>query len=124
MDAKEQAIILKHSGYNCAQAVMCALKDHTDLTEEQLKQIGAGFAVGMGNMENTCGALIGAEIMLGLTRYEGRPIITLARGVNEEFADMCGALLCKDLKGRDTGTVICDCDTCIRNAVEIAEKYL
>lgn len=31
------------------------------------------------------------------------------------------AVLCKDLKGRDTGTVICECDDCVRNAVRISE---
>ena len=27
----------------------------------------------------------------------------------------------KELKGRDTGVVLCECDDCVRNAVEIAE---
>ena len=55
------AVQRKNSGkYNCAQAVTTALADQTGLQEEQMKQISAGFCAGMGNMQATCGALIGA----------------------------------------------------------------
>lgn len=54
----EKAVALKNSGqYNCSQAVTAALADQAGLSEEQLKQISAGFCAGMGNMETTCGAL-------------------------------------------------------------------
>ena len=44
----ERAVELKNSGmYNCAQSVTVALADQTDLTEEQLRQISAGFCAGM-----------------------------------------------------------------------------
>ena len=85
---------------NCCQAVLLALKDQTGLSEEQLMQLGSGFGSGMGNMEGTCGALVGAGMQ-----------------ISENFCDRCGAVLCKDLKGRDTGKVLCACDECVRNAV-------
>lgn len=47
MDKKEKAVGLKHSGYNCAQAVLCVFQEETGLTEEFLKRIGAGFGVGI-----------------------------------------------------------------------------
>ena len=72
LERAEKAAELKKNGVcNCAQAVASVLADQTDLSEEELMKINAGFAVGMGNMEATCGALIGAVIMAGLSQ-EGR----------------------------------------------------
>ena len=122
MSRKEQAVELKHNGYNCCQAVLCAFKDEVDLPEEKLKQIGAAFGGGMGTMEATCGALCGAQMLLGLKNYKGSPIIKDAAEVHREFSKACGASICKQLKGIDTGKVLCACDDCIRNAVEIIEK--
>ena len=39
------------------------------------------------------------------------------RQISENFRERCGAVLCKDLKGRDTGTVLCSCPDCVRNAI-------
>lgn len=122
MNKKEKAVELKHNGYNCAQAILCVFSEETGLSEEFLKRIGASFCVGMGCMEATCGALIAAEMLLGLKEYNDRPILRNAREMYEEFTNKCGASSCKDLKGRDTGIVICECDDCVRNAVELVEK--
>lgn len=122
MDKKEKAVELKHSGYNCAQAVLCVFTDETGIAEDFLKRIGAGFGVGMGCMEATCGALIGAEILMGLEKYKGKPVLRAAKEMHQAFAEKCGASICKDLKGRDTGKVICECDDCVRHAVELAEE--
>ena len=56
--ADKAAELKKRGVYNCAQAVASVLADQTDLTEEELLKINSGFAVGMGNMEATCGALV------------------------------------------------------------------
>ena len=122
MDRKEQAVELKHNGYNCSQAVLCAFADKLSLHEEELKQLGASFGVGMGCMEGTCGALIAAEMILGLKKYEGKPILRDAAALHKAFVEKCGASICKDLKGRDTGVVLCECDDCVRNAVEIIQE--
>ena len=36
------------------------------------------------------------------------------------FEDSAGALYCKDLKGVETGKVICSCPDCIRKACGLA----
>lgn len=62
---KEQAAELKRCGsHNCAQAVLCTYHDYTGIDEETIKQVGNSFATGMGNMEGTCGALVGAGNVL------------------------------------------------------------
>ena len=121
MDKKEYAVQLKHSGYKCCQAVLCAFTDEVGMNEDELKRIGAAFGVGMGCLEATCGSLIGAQILMGMKKYQGRSMLRDAASVLRQFETMCKATLCKDLKGRDTGIVLCECDDCVRNAVEIVE---
>ncbi|MBP3814700.1 MAG: C_GCAxxG_C_C family protein [Butyrivibrio sp.] len=115
----EKAVAMKTSGmYNCAQSVTAALADETDLTEEQLCQISAGFCAGMGNMEATCGALIGAGMIAGL-KTEGKGTLAKTRQIQEEFGRRCGAIKCRDLKAITDGKPLCPCEVCVRNAVLI-----
>ncbi|MCR4660409.1 MAG: C-GCAxxG-C-C family protein [Clostridia bacterium] len=120
MDINEianKAVELKmYHGYNCCQAVATALADETNLTLEQLNQIGAGFCAGMGNLEATCGSLIGAVIVAG-SKTEGKQTLQKARAMIETFEDMCGATICKDLKAKVDGKPLCPCEECVRNAV-------
>ena len=124
MTRAEQAVAYKHTGYNCAQAVLCAFADKTGLPEGTLKKLGAGFGAGMGCLEATCGALCAAEMLLGIAAYTGKPVLRDAAAMHRQFQERCGASLCKNLKGRDTGVVLCECDDCIRNAAEISESML
>ena len=123
MDRKEQAVLYKHQGMNCAQAVLAVFAEDMGTDPEYFRKLGAAFGLGMGCMEGTCGALVGAEMLLGLRKFEGKPVLRDASAALNTFRERCGATLCKDLKGRDTGVVICDCDDCVRAAVEIAEGF-
>ncbi len=115
----DKAVELKASGkYNCAQSVTAALADETSLSEEQLKQISAGFGVGMGNMEATCGALIGAGMIAGL-KTEGKGTLGVTRQIQEEFGRRCGSIKCRELKTVTDGKPLCPCEDCVRNAVLI-----
>ncbi len=115
----EMAVELKNSGRcNCAQAVTAALADETPLSEESLKQLSAGFCAGMGNLEATCGALIGAGVITGL-KTEGKGTLPVTRKIQEEFNDRCGAIKCKELKAITDGRPLCACEDCVRNAVMI-----
>ncbi len=118
----KQAVALKHSGYNCCQAVLCAYADELEMAEADLKKMGAAFGVGMGCMEATCGALCAAQMILGIREYEGKPVLRDAAALANAFQEKCGAIVCKDLKGRDTGVVLCECDDCVRNAVGVLEE--
>ena len=65
MDRAEKALEVKHQmGINCCQAVLLAYKDELNKTEEELLRLGSGFGGGMGCMEGSCGALIGAVMVL------------------------------------------------------------
>ena len=120
MNIEERASLAaewKRTGrYNCCQAVVMALIEETGLTEEQAKAAASGFCVGMGTMENTCGALIGAGMAAGL-KVGGQGTVRYTRALTESFRARCGALLCKELKGVGSGKIICPCDECVCNAV-------
>ena len=116
-EAAERAVGLKQTGQcNCCQAVAVSLAGETGLSEDIMKKIASGFCVGMGTMKATCGALIGAVMVAGM-KLEGNGTVKYAKTISEDFEAMSGALTCKDLKGIETGKVICPCDQCVRNAV-------
>ena len=124
MDRAEKAVEFKRDRQrhnNCCQAVLMAFADQVDLDEDQLRKLGAGFGGGMGNMEGTCGALVAAEMLVGLMKFDQGPVRRDARQIQESFTKQCGASLCKDLKGVTTGTMLCDCDDCVRAAVRLVE---
>ena len=124
MDRAEKAVEYKHSGSNCAQAVLLAFADKLPLDEMTLKKLGAPFGVGMGALDATCGALCAAQMILGLEKYEGRPVIKDAKELFDGFRQLCGSAHCGELKGVKTGVVLCPCDDCVRNAVRLIEERI
>lgn len=51
---------------NCTQAVIKVFEDKISTDEKELMELTAGFAAGMGSLESTCGALIGAVMTAGV----------------------------------------------------------
>lgn len=119
----EKAVFYKRNGFNCTQAVIKALCEYCGKSADELVMATSGFAGGMGCMESTCGALIGANLMAGLIT-EGKGTLRCAREMVLSFAEKCGATICKDLKGANTGVVLCPCDECVRNGVRVAFEKL
>ena len=113
----ERAAGYKSAGMcNCCQAVMKSYADSVNVGEETLMQMGAGFGGGMGCMEASCGALVGAGMIAGL-KSEGQSATRITKQLLAKFKEKCGATICKDLKGVSTGKVLCECEDCVRNAV-------
>ena len=101
---------------NCTQSVLCAWEDKISVDHDTLMKLGAGYGAGMGCMQATCGALIGAVMAAGsVTDGKGTP--RTARSILTSFQEKSGATICKDLKGVETGKVLCPCAQCVRNAV-------
>ena len=61
---------LQNGTHNCAQAIICTYADLIGIDEETGRNLGNAFGSGMGNMEGTCGALVGAGIVLGLATQD------------------------------------------------------
>lgn len=121
MDKKELALDYMKKGCNCAQSVLCAYAEELDISEEFLNRIGACFGGGMGGTEGTCGALVGAEMVLGLKKYQGSRMSKDANALFQNFKEKCGSTVCREIKGAGTGKVLCSCQDCVANAVEILE---
>ena len=109
--------------HNCAQAVLHTYADVAGVDETTAMNIGNAFAAGMGNMEATCGALIGAGIAAGL-KTGGKGTLKCTRRMIEAFRAACGAVTCRDLKSMVDGKPLCPCEDCVRNAVLIYGEVL
>lgn len=109
---------------NCAQAVITTYCDKCGLDEEMAMSAGRAFAVGMGNMEGTCGALIGAGVVLGYVHKDKAKCMQCMRQIMEKFQERNGATQCKLLKGRDTGKVLRECPLCVADAAEFLEEMI
>ena len=95
----EHATKLHENGCNCAQAVACSFCREFGIDENEMFRIAEGFGLGMGVME-MCGALSGMAMIIGLS------------------------CICRELKGVETGKVLCSCPQCITDAVALTEEYL
>ena len=110
----------RKSEMNCCQAVLVAFADRLGKGEDELKRLGSGFGSGMATMEGTCGALVGAIMVSSLLSAEGEARNN-SRAIMSRFKELCGgATICRELKGIDTGKVLCSCENCVRNAVRAA----
>ena len=109
---------------NCCQAVLVAFADWLGKNEDDLLRLGSGFGSGMATMEGTCGALVGAIMVSSLLSAEGEARSN-SRAIMSRFKELCGgATICRDLKGIETGKVLCSCEDCVRNAVRAAGETL
>ena len=108
---------------NCCQAVLVAFGEELGRSDEELMLLGSGFGSGMGTMEGTCGALVGAIMVSSLLSEKGTSMAA-SRAIMPRFKELCGATICRDLKGIGTGKVLCSCEDCVRNAVHAAAETL
>ncbi len=119
---KEELAVEYKKRCNCCQAVLLAFKDEAGLTEQEAMKLGSTFGGGMGGMEGTCGALVGAEMVLALTGYEGKPMGPKAKQLYSKFVEVTGSGICKEIKGIKTGKMLAACDKCVENAARILQE--
>ena len=119
-------------GFNCAQAVACTYCDLFGMDEQTAFRATEGFGAGMGGMQCTCGAVSGAVFLAGLKnscadpeqpRSKGRTY-KLSREIADSFLEKNGSLVCRELKGMDTGKPLRSCEGCILDAAGLVEKIL
>ena len=83
-------------------------------------------------MEGTCGALSGAIMLAGLKNSDGNidapatkaDTYKLSKELLQKFVEKTGSSVCKELKGVETGKVLCSCPDCIKIGVEVAQEVL
>jgi C_GCAxxG_C_C family probable redox protein len=132
MNKKEEAMQLHDKKYNCAQAVACAFAKEAGVDEKLLFAANEGYGLGMGGTKGVCGALTGAIMLAGLKNSDANldnpatkgSTYQISRQMLDAFEAKTGSTICKDLKGLETGQVLCSCDNCIRAGVEVVEEFL
>lgn len=122
---KDQAAEKKRCNtHNCAQAVACTYCDLVGLDEDMAARACASFGGGMGNMDGTCGAIVGAGIILGMKTGDRNLSRSQMRTIMTRFQERNGATQCRLLKGVGTGKVLRACPDCVADASEFLEEYL
>ena len=121
---------LHRKGFNCAQSVAVACADMVDVPKEILFKSTEGFGAGMGTMDGVCGALTGGLLIAGLKNSTANfaapkskaSTMKISKAMLTSFREKSGAIICRELKGVDTGKMICSCPDCIKHGVEVVEE--
>ena len=126
MDTRiEQAVEKKRSGkFNCAQAVACTYCDLAGLEEETMRNLTNAFGTGMGSMDGTCGAIVGAGAVLGMVRKDRIAAMRDMKTLVTRFKTRNGAVECHALKGIGGGTPLRACNDCVADAAQFLEELL
>ncbi|MBP3785822.1 MAG: C_GCAxxG_C_C family protein [Bacteroidaceae bacterium] len=110
--------------HNCAQAITTTYADFVGLTPEVALNLGGAFAAGMGNMEGTCGALVGAGMILGMACPDRAVAMKRMRSMMQQFHERNGATQCALLKGKGADAPLRACPDCVADAAEFLEQAL
>jgi C_GCAxxG_C_C family probable redox protein len=142
MNRSEHASELFLSGYNCAQSVVLSFADDLKFSKELAQKMAAGFGGGMGKQQETCGAVTGAIMVLGLLKGEevnnNDELKAAAYGgvkdLTRDFVAAYKTSQCRDLIDCDLNTPEGEakfkeekimenvCAPCVKKAVEILEN--
>ncbi len=144
MDRVESASALFSNGFMCSQAVLSVFAEELGLPVEMALRVAGAFGAGMARCGETCGAVSGALMAIGLKYAAVQPgdaaakerCYAAARGVLVRFAEENGSTRCRDLLGIDVSTpeglqkareqalFRTVCPALVRSAVRIAEQIL
>jgi C_GCAxxG_C_C family probable redox protein len=144
MNHSEKATAAFKEGYNCSQAVLSAFAEELNLDKDLALKVSCGFGGGIARMGETCGAVTGALMTIGLKYGKTEINDNEARDktyskVNEfveEFKLKNETIVCKELLGcvlstpegakmaneKNFHTTICP--KFVADAAEILEKIL
>ncbi|MDD2890692.1 MAG: C-GCAxxG-C-C family protein [bacterium] len=143
MKNSDKAALSFKKGFNCAQSVLSAFSDEFGLDKKTSLKISCAFGGGMGRMQETCGAVTAAFMVIGLKygRYtledkDSKELTyKLARDFAKEFKKLHKSISCRELLGCDITTkkglekaneknAFSKCDKFVKDAGEILEKML
>ena len=144
MSRIESAVSLFNKGYSCSQAVLSTYGPQYGLDEAAALRLATAFGAGMGRMADTCGAVTGAFMVLGLKHgttlpddREGKErTYQRVRQFASRFKARCGSAVCRDLLGcdistpegldlaRQRGLFATACPRFVQTAAEILEELL
>lgn len=126
-----QALMNHSKNYNCAQSVVCAYCGMFGVEEETAFKAAEAFGFGMGDME-TCGAVTAMTMLAGMKISDGnlanpstkRQCYSMMKKMMTEFKNKNKTIVCRELKGVETGIPLRSCNGCIEDAARIIEEFL
>lgn len=144
MEKVERAVTCFKEGFSCSQALLSTYGAQFGLNREMALKVSGAFGGGMGRMAETCGAVTGASMVIGLkygkTRVEDEQTKEKAYSLVKEFVDKFksrnGSIICRELLGCDISTprgmalakenklVATLCPKFVQDAAEIIEQIL
>ncbi|MFA9455108.1 MAG: C-GCAxxG-C-C family protein, partial [Candidatus Aminicenantaceae bacterium] len=103
----DQAINEFDRGFSCSQAVLAAFSEELGLDRNTSLKISQPFGGGMAQRGETCGAVTGAFMVIGLKHGRTQPedaaardrTYALMREFIDRFTDAHGTLQCRELLG-------------------------
>ena len=130
-EAVKKALEYHAKGYNCAQSVACAFCDRLGKDEKTVFEMTEAFGFGMGSM-GTCGAVSAMAAVVGMVESDGnleapktkKKSYGAMKELTNKFIEKNESIICKDIKGVETGKVLRSCNGCIEDAVVLLEEYL
>jgi C_GCAxxG_C_C family probable redox protein len=113
MTRAEDAVQYFQQGFSCSQAVVAALCEPLGLDRETGLKISQAFGGGLARMGETCGAVTGALMVIGLqsgrTRPEDNPAkektYRLVHEFFRSFRERHGSTVCRELIGVDLNSL-------------------
>ena len=140
----ELAVLTFVDGFSCSQSIASAFGVDYGLSREQMLRVSGAFGAGMARLAETCGAVTGAFMVIGLkhgrTRLEDQESKETTYRLVLEFARRFKArnhsIVCKELLGCDLGTaqgmkdahekklISTRCPKFVKDSAEILEEML
>lgn len=144
MSKVEEAVTCFKEGYICSQAILATYGTQFGLNRDIALKIADGFGGGMGRMGETCGAVTGALMVIGLkhgrTMVEDTKAHEMTYGLVNEFVrrfkSRNGSVTCRELLKCDISTpeglktarqqnlFNTVCPAYVRDAAEVIEDIL
>lgn len=133
------------SGFNCSQAVLYSFAGEMGLDKEVALKISSAFGAGMGRLQNTCGAVVGAFMVLGYMNGKYKlndkkakdKTYKLVQDFARDFEEINQSIKCRDLlecdlntaegmaEAREKDIFNIKCKKYVRDAIRLLErKYI
>jgi C_GCAxxG_C_C family probable redox protein len=112
MSDVERAVSCFKNGFNCAQAVLSTYGPSPEFGRKAALRLATPFGAGMARMGDTCGAVMGAFMVIGLKHGKARrddddakeKTYELVHAFVEEFRSRNTSIVCRELVGFDVST--------------------
>lgn len=109
---EEKALDMFRGDFNCSQAVLSSFSETLNFDSDLAIDISSGFGGGMGRLQDTCGAVTGSFMVLGIyngnkhagTRERISNTYSMVREFDGRFKSIHGATDCRSLMKCDLST--------------------